>query len=121
VKRRVERAYDARDDIPSHLKVRHRHALVARQVEHRVEQRGRVPVAEHEAVAAEPLGRLGVEAHDLREEHVRDGRAAHRRARVPRVRVLHNVRAEHADRVDAALREGGRHGSPRGDWPPKND
>ena len=77
--------------------------LVPGQMEHRVEQRARVAVGEDEAVPVGPLGVSRVVVHDVLPEHVRDRRAAHRRARVARVGLLHNVGAEHADVVDAPL------------------
>ena len=76
------------------------------EVEQRVEQHRGVPGGEHEAVAARP-DRVGrVEAEEALPERVGDGRHRHRRARMPRVRLLDRVDRQRADRVDAELVDG---------------
>ena len=78
---------------------------VAREVEHRVQEHRRVAGAQHEAVAVRP-GRVrrGV-AEVTRPQRVGHRRHAHRRARVPGVRLLDAVDREGADRVDRQLVE----------------
>ena len=61
-----------------------------------------MPVREHEPVAVGPVRRRGVVVHDPREQHVRERRQRHRRARVPAVRLLHRVHGQAADDVDAS-------------------
>ncbi len=75
------------------------------QVQQRVEQHRRVAGAQHEPVAVGPVRMLRRVAHDARVEHVRDRGERHRRPGVARVRLLHGVHRERADRVDAELVE----------------
>jgi len=79
--------------------------LVARQVQERVEQHGRVAGGEDEPVTVGP-GRIGgVVPEKAVPEDVRDGRGAHRRPRVSRVGLLDGIDGEKANRVDAELVE----------------
>ena len=73
------------------------------EMEQRVEQHGRVSRGEHESIAVRPLRILGIEVHVLRPEHVRHVRGAHRRARVPRFRLLYGVGRQKFDRIDVKL------------------
>ena len=56
--------------------------IVAGQVQHRVLQRARVPVREHEAVPVGPVRLRRIVLHHLGPQDVRDGCAAHGGARV---------------------------------------
>ena len=70
-----------------------------------VQQDRGVAVGKDEAVAVGPLGVGRVVAHDAGEEHVRQRRQRHGRARVPRVGLLGGVHGEAPDDVDPELFE----------------
>ena len=80
-----------------------RHAVVAREVQARVEQHRRVAGREHEAVAVGPVRILRVVLHHARVEHVRGGGERQRRARVAGLRGLDRIDRQRADGVDAQL------------------
>ena len=88
--------------LPELLEVRDRD-VVAAQVQRAVEQRRRMAVRQHEAVAVGPLGVLRVVAHVLVKQEVRDRRVAQRRARMPAVCLLHRVHCEKSQRIDRQL------------------
>ena len=79
------------------------HRLHPGQVQHRVEQRRRVPGREHEPVPVGPDRQLRVEAQVVLPQRVGHRRQRHRGARVPGVRRLHRVHRQRADRVDRQL------------------
>ncbi len=88
---------------------------VAGQVERRVEQHRGVAGREHEAVAVEPVRVGRVVLHDARVEQIRERGERHGRAGMPRLRLLHGVHRQGADRVDGELvqlRAAGRHSAP---------
>ena len=88
-----------RAPLPERLEVVERE-VVAGQVEHRVQQHRGVPGAQDEAVAVRPVGvRRGV-AEEARPERVGHRRRTHRRARMPRVRLLDAVDRQGPDGVD---------------------
>ena len=77
--------------------------LHAAEEEHRIQQHRGVAGREHEAVAVGP-DRVGrVVAQVVLPELVGDRRQRHRRPRVPRVRLLHGVDRERANRVYGEL------------------
>jgi hypothetical protein len=86
------------------LQVVHGHR-VSGEVQHRVEQGGGVTVGENESVAVAPCWRVRVEPHVFAEEQMGNGSAAHGRARVAGLALLHGIGGHHADGVDAAPRE----------------
>ena len=90
--------------LPEVLDVIERDA-VAGEVQQAVEQHRRVPGRQHEAVAVGPRRIGGIVLQNAVPEHVRHQAGAHRRARVPRVRLLHRVDRQRADRVDAEFVE----------------
>ena len=76
-----------------------RHALVAGQMQQRVEQHRAVAGRQHEAVAVRP-GRVGgIEFEEAREQHGRDIGHAHRHAGMAGLRLLDGVDRQEADRV----------------------
>jgi hypothetical protein len=77
--------------------------VVARQVQRRVLEHAGVAGGEDEAVAVGPRRVGGVVLHHLGVEQVRERRERHRGARMTRVRLLHGVHREDADRVDRPL------------------
>ena len=79
--------------------------VVPCEVEHAIEESTAVSVGEDESVAVRPLVVLRVIGHHPRPEHVRHWSAAHGRARVSRVGLLHHLGGEDADIVDASLLE----------------
>ena len=83
------------------LDVLDRHRVVAAEVQQRVEQHAAVAGREHEAVAVEPLGILGVVPQHLVPEGVGHGGGAHRQARVARIRLVDRIHRQEADAVDA--------------------
>lgn len=56
---------------------------------------------EHEAVAVEPLGVLGVVLEELVPERITHGCAAHRQAGVAAVGLVDGVDSQHPNAVDA--------------------
>ncbi len=76
------------------------HGLDAREVQHRVEQHGGVPHRQHETIAIGPDRVRGIEAQMPLPQRIRDRRHRHRCSRVSRVRLLHRVHGQRANRVD---------------------
>ncbi len=74
--------------------------VVAAQMEQRVEEHGRVPRRQDEAVAIRPHGVLRVVAQVAVEEDVPERRQRHRRARVSGIGLLHRVHGQDTDCVD---------------------
>jgi hypothetical protein len=72
----------------------------AAQVQQRVLQHARVARAQDETVAIGPSRVRRVRMQEAPEDHVPQRRQRHRRARVPRVRFLHAVHRQRANRVD---------------------
>ena len=95
----------ARAELAELLDVLEADAVVAGEVQARVEQHRGVPGGEHEPVAVGPRRVGGVVLHDPRVEHVRGRREAERGARMARLRGLDGVDRQRADRVDAELVE----------------
>ena len=85
------------------------HRLRAGQVEERVEKHRGVPGREDEAVAVRPDRIRGIEAEDALPEAVGERRHPHRCPGMTRVRLLHGVDRERANRIDAQLIEVLRH------------
>ena len=77
------------------------------EVDECVEQHRGVAVREHEAIAVGPLRLRGVVAEELIPQRVGDGSEAHRRARMPRIRLLNRIHGEGANRIDASQIEVG--------------
>jgi hypothetical protein len=91
--RRAERlgvARGARAPLPEGLELVEGQ-VVAREVQHRIEQHGAVSGGQHEAVAIRPLRVLGVVAQVLLPQHVGHGRRAHGQAGVAGVGLLNGV------------------------------
>src|SRR5262249_12394415 len=85
------------------------------EVEQRVEQHRRVAIREDEAVAQRPRAVARIEVEIPVPEPERRAREPHRRTGMTRVRALHRVGGEEADRVlDALPERGGREGIHRG-------
>ena len=75
--------------------------LHAGEVQKGIEQHRRMPARQHEAITIEP-GRVGgIEAQEVLPERVGDRGERHRRAWMARVRLLHRIHGQGADRVDA--------------------
>ena len=74
-------------------------------------ERAAVAIGQHEAVAVGEVGVGRVEDHLIGPQHVRDGCATQRGARVTGVCALDSVRRECADRVDALLHRSSRFGA----------
>ena len=83
----------------------HLDAVVSGEVEQGVLEHASVAGGEDEAVAVEPVGVLGVVAHDLVVEDVSHGRASHGEPRVAGVGLLHGVDGQEPDRVDRLLEQ----------------
>ena len=66
-----------------------------------VERQAGVPTGQHEPVAAQPVDVAGVVAHLALEQRVRQRRQAHRRAWMAVADLLHRIRRQHPDGVDA--------------------
>jgi len=86
--------------------------VVSGEVEQGVLEHAAVAGGENEAVTVEPVGVLGVVAHDLVVEDVAHGRAAHGEARVTGVGLLDGVDGQEPDRVDRLLEQLARGGLP---------
>ena len=71
------------------------------QIEHRVQQHGRVAVRKNEAVAIGPDGVGGIVAQKLLPQNIGDRGQAHGRAGMAGVGLLHAVNGQSADGVDA--------------------
>ena len=71
----------------------------AREVKQRVLQNAGVPARQYEAVAMLPMGVGWIGAQEALEQRVAKRRERHRRPRVARVRALHRIHREPADRV----------------------
>lgn len=76
--------------------------IVSGQMKHGIQECTRVTIGKNETIAVCPSGVLGREVHELGEKDVSDGGAAHRSARVARVRLFNHVRRQHTDRVNAS-------------------
>ena len=88
-----------RAELPEALDLVDRHVRVAGQVEQPIEQHRPVAGREDEAVAVRPVGGLGIELEELREQDRRDVGHAHRHARMTGLRLLDRVDGQEADRV----------------------
>ena len=75
--------------------------VVTGEVQQRVQQHAAVAGRQHEAVAVEPLGVLGVVLEELVPEGVTHGCAAHRQAGVAAVGLVDGVDSQHPNAVDA--------------------
>ncbi len=64
---------------------------IARQVEHRVQQHGRMAVRQHETVAVPPAGVAGIELKHVPPKHFGDVRHPHRSARMTRIGLLDGI------------------------------
>src|SRR5271155_4681515 len=70
------------------------------QMQQGIEQHGGVPGRKHKTVAVRPHGILRIEAQELLPEGVRHRRHTHGRSGMSRIRGLHCIDAQGADRVD---------------------
>ena len=95
-----------RVQLPELPEVLERH-VVAAEVEQAVDQHRPVAGREHEPVAVEPLGIVGVVLQEPGPQHRRRVGHAHREARVARVRLLDGVDGEPPDGVGGHLLESG--------------
>jgi len=73
----------------------------ASEMEQGIEQHRGMAIRQHEAVAIWPDWIVGIEAQELLPDGVDQRRQRHRRARVPRFRLLHGVHRQGANRIDA--------------------
>ena len=87
--------------LPELLDVVDGHRVIAGEVQQRVEQHAAVASRQHEAVAVEPLGVLGVVIEELVPERITHGCAAHWQAGVAAVGLVDGVDSQHPDAVDA--------------------
>ena len=92
-----------RAELAKALDLLDRHALVADEMEQRIDQHRAVPGREDEAVAVGPLRIRGVVLQHLPVEQVRERCERHRGARVAGVRLLDRIHGERPDRVDRKL------------------
>ena len=103
------------------------HRVVAAQVQQRIQQHAAVASREHEAVAVEPLGVLGVVLQNPIPQGKRHRRAAHGQAGVAGIALVDRIHCQEADAVDAEVLHaagggggagGGNHGGigGRGGW-----
>lgn len=67
---------------------------------------------ENEAITVEPVGILGIVAHDLVVEDVAQGGTSHGKARMAGVGLLDGVDGQEPDRVDGLVHQGLRGGLP---------
>jgi len=74
---------------------------VAGQVEQAVQQHAPMPGGQDEPIAIRPLRIRGVVLHELRPQHIRHRRCAHRQAGVAAVGFLNSINRQHPDGVDA--------------------
>ena len=75
-----------------------RHVFVAGEVQQRIKQHGAVARRQDEAVAVEPVGRLGIEFQVLFEQHRGDIGHAHRHAGMAGIGRGHGIEGQRADR-----------------------
>ena len=88
-----------RSPLPECLELIQRHALIAGQVQQRIQQHRAVAGRQHEAVAIRP-GRIGrIEFQEAREQHGGDVGHAHRHARMARFGFFNGVDGQKADRI----------------------
>src|SRR5205823_1378739 len=74
----------------------------------RIQKHGSVADRQHEAIAIWPDGIARIEPEDFLPQSVDHRRQSHRRARMPRVGLLHGIHRQGADRIDAkAVERGG--------------
>ena len=93
-----------RSPLPELLELLHRQ-VIARQVQHTVEQRGGVTIGQDKAITVRPQ-RIGrVVLHDLVVQQVRDGRATQRCAGVAGLGLLDLVHGQKSQSVDRQLVE----------------
>eukprot|EP00951_Prasinocladus_malaysianus_P006444 scaffold45850_cov42-Prasinocladus_malaysianus.AAC.1 len=92
-----------RSPLPEVAQLVHVHPVEAAQVEQRVLKHRSVAGRQHEPVAVEEVGVLGVVLHHFVPKDVCHRGAAHRQARVARVGPLARIDGEEADGVDAFL------------------
>lgn len=76
--------------------------VVSGQMKHGIQKSTRVTIGKDKAVAVGPVGVLGREVHDFREQDVSDGSTTHRSAWVTRVGLFNHVRRQNTDRVNAS-------------------
>ena len=75
------------------------HALVARQVQQRIQQHRAMAGGQHETVAVRPRRIGGIEFEKARKQHGSDVGHAHRHARMTRLRLLDCIDRQKADRI----------------------
>ena len=80
----------------------------AGKVQQRIKEQGCVADRQHEAIAIGPVGAVRVVAQEPAPQDIADGRHAHRRAGMPRRRLLDRIEREGPDRVDRELVDGRR-------------
>ena len=103
-----------RVELPEPLQVLDAHAGMAGQVQQAVEQHGAVPGREHEAVAVRPARVRGIELQEPRPQHRGGIRHAHGHAGMARLRRLHRINGQGAQRVRHAPLLGRGAGEDRG-------
>ncbi len=81
------------------LEILDAHVLVSQEIEQRIDQARTVPGRQDETVAVGPVRVGGIEFHELREQHGRDIRHAHRHAGMAGVRLLNRVHGQETDGV----------------------
>lgn len=96
--------------------------IVARQMQHGILQRARVPIGQDEAIAIDPRRIRRAVRHDTRAAAPQDvchGRTAHGSTGMARIGRLRLIRRNGADRIDTALFQifrNSRHGKDTQSW-----
>src|SRR5688572_32618771 len=77
--------------------------IVTGEVQHAVKQHRSMPGRQHEAIAIRPLGIPWTVLEEASPQNICRWRKSHRRAGMPRIRLLDCVDRQRADRIDAQL------------------
>ena len=88
-----------RSPLPEGLELVRRHALVARQVQQRIQQHRAMAGGQHKTIAIRPRRVGRIEFEEPRKQNGSDVGHAHRHARMTRLRLLDGVDRQEADRV----------------------
>ncbi len=92
-----------RDAQPAQSLILGIHRFHLAQVQHRVQQHGRVSHRQHEPVAIGPDRIVGIKAQELLPQGVDHGRHRHGRARMPGVGLLDRIHRQRPNGIDAYL------------------
>jgi len=77
--------------------------IVTRQMQQRVDQHRAVSVRQHEAIAVSPLRVSRVVTQMAVPQYIGDLSHAHRRAGMTRIRLLHSIHRQHANRASDVI------------------